>query len=310
MQSVVCNYCQSSETHLVNRGADLQLGRAGDYQLVRCCRCGLIYQNPRLTIEELPQHYPDQYLSYPTDLDHDQAMLERADRRNGMKRRCVRVEQYASQKGTVLDIGCATGEFLDAMRERGWATVGVELSEYAAAYAREQLNLDVRTGTLTSADFPTSSFDVVTMWDVLEHVVDPKETLKEIVRILKPNGLFVAMTPNPASAEAKLFGRHWAGWDRPRHLHVFPPTVLKNYLYDAGFERVVIKSFSGRLSVTLLSVRYWLTARGIGVDAAEKFLSYLYNYPLRLLTLPAYWIAEHFNQTTGMTAFARLGDKT
>ena len=67
--------------------------------------------------------------------------------------------------------------------------------------------------------FEAQSFDVVTLWDVFEHVLDPKATLTEIARILKPNGLVVIHTPNPTSLEARLMGANWVGWERPRHLH-------------------------------------------------------------------------------------------
>lgn len=305
-----CNFCGNTAANLVNRGRDLQLDRPGEYALVRCVTCGLVYQHPQIPAAELADYYPDSYLSYPTDLTETQAALLRADKRNGMRRRCVRVEQHAGKaSGAVLDVGCATGEFLDAMRERGWETVGVEFSDFAASYAREQLGLDVRTGSLANVRFDDGQFDVVTMWDVLEHVPDPSWTLGEIARILKPGGLLVAMTPNAAGLEARIFGRFWAGWDRPRHLHVFTPTVLQEYLNQAGFHEVEIISFSGRLSVTLLSLRYWLTARGWSLARAERLVNRLYNLPLRLLTLPLYLIAERLNQTTGMTAFATLRDE-
>ncbi|MBI5055303.1 MAG: class I SAM-dependent methyltransferase [Nitrospirae bacterium] len=90
--------------------------------------------------------------------------------------------------GKLLDIGCATGVFLDLARKKGWNTRGVELSKWASGYARENFGLDVFTGTLEQTYFPDQSFDVVTAWDVLEHLPNPVVFLKEIKRILKKDG--------------------------------------------------------------------------------------------------------------------------
>jgi SAM-dependent methyltransferase len=306
MNHVNCNYCGRDDTELVNSGPDLLLNRPGDFGLVRCRNCGLIYQNPRLAREELLHHYPDSYLLYTTQESEETSALQRLSQQHGLARRCQRVKRHAPTPGKLLDIGCSTGHYLAAMRERGWQVAGVELSEYAASYARQNFNLDVRTGTLHEAGFTDDQFDLVTLWDVFEHVLDPKATLAEIARILKPGGLVVISSPNPTGIEARLFGSSWVGWERPRHLHLFTPDVLRRYLHDAGFSLRSIESFSGRLSVTLLSVEFMLKAHGIPEGKFRPWLKAAYNWPLRLLTWPLYRLGEAFNKTTGMTAYAHL----
>ncbi len=306
MHPVSCNYCGQDRTSPVNQGRDLYLDVAGNYHLVRCLNCGLIYQNPQLTAGELLDHYPsDEYALYHEIAGQDSGGLKRLDLQHGMARRCRQVQTYKPSPGRLLDVGCATGSFMAAMRDRGWQVVGIELNPHAAEYGRRALNLDIHTGRLEDIALPDDAFDAVTLWDVFEHVLDPKQTLVIIRRILKTDGLLVIATPNPASLEARLFGDAWAGWDRPRHLYLYYPAVLRRYLHEAGFNDVRIKSFSGRLGVTLLSLEYLFKYKHVQERYWRPWLALAYNWPLRLLTWPLYRLLEAFNQTTNMTAFAR-----
>ncbi|MEW5989267.1 MAG: class I SAM-dependent methyltransferase, partial [Chloroflexota bacterium] len=243
MKEVSCNLCGHDEPELVNRGPDLLLNRPGDFCLVRCRHCGLIYQNPALTLAELGDYYPDDYLPYAKAIQSESSPFRRLDLEYGLVRRCRRLMRHRPSPGRLLDVGCATGLFLNAMRERDWQVAGVEPSLNASTYARQTFNLDIYTGTLEEAGLPAAHFDAVTLWDVLEHVIDPKATLAEIGRILKPGGLLVLSLPNPSCVEARLFGSHWLGWDRPRHLHLFTRPVLQRYLSDTGFGLDRVESF-------------------------------------------------------------------
>jgi SAM-dependent methyltransferase len=306
MIEVTCNYCGRDDYELVTQGADFLLDRPGDFRLVRCRHCDLIYQNPRPTLDELLQYYPNDYQPYQRALQERSSRVQRIDRRHEMTRRFKHIQRYLPRTGHMLEVGSSTGQFLVDMRERGWTVTGVEISAFAAEYARENLGLDIITGTLETADLPSNHFDLVTLWDVFEHVIDPQSTLAEIQRVLKPGGYFIASVPNPACIEARLFGDYWVGWDRPRHLHLFTPTVLENYLHDAGMELETIKSFSGRLGVTLMSVEFWAKARKIPQEKWGRWTKLAYSLPLRLITWPLYRIAGAFNQTSIMTIFARL----
>lgn len=305
MKYTVCNLCRQDDTELVNQGPDLLLNR-GDttFQLVRCRNCGLIYQNPQLTLGEVLQHYPDSYIAYRPDIDSERSIFSRLDQHIGMARRCRRTMHHHQHPARLLDVGCGTGRFLEAMRSRGWQVVGVEPNPYAAQYARSSFNLEVRTSTLEEAAFEDAAFDAISLWGVFEHVIDPKATLAEIARILKPGGLLVMSLPNPASLEARLFGPHWVGWDRPRHLHVFAPDVIERYLVEAELELDGIESFSGRLHITLLNIEFWCKAQGVPECKWRPLLKLLYNWPLRVLSWPIYRFGEAVNKTTQMTVFA------
>ncbi len=304
MKYVHCNYCGYDDTKIVNHGPDLLLNRPGDYYLVRCCNCGLIYQNPQLTLEELSQHYPESYSPYQSDFHH-KPIFQRLDTQYGVNRRCKQLMHYQPDSGKLLDVGCATGLFLNEIRRYGWEVAGVELSDYAAEYARQTFQLPVLTGPLEQANFPSHAFDVVTLWDVFEHVIDPKATLTEVHRVLKPDGLLALSLPNPLAFEAALFGANWVGWDRPRHLHLFTPDVLQKYLKDAGFHLEAIDSLGGRLGLTLLSVEFWFKSHNVPEKKWQPWTQFLYNRPFRLFTWPFYRLGEWLNKTTVMNVFAR-----
>ncbi|UCG25240.1 MAG: class I SAM-dependent methyltransferase [Chloroflexota bacterium] len=304
MRYVRCNYCGADEPEPVNHGPDLYLGREGDFHLVRCRICSLIYQNPQPTETELNAFYPtDAYELYARALN-EESTIARFDLSRGLARRCTQVMKRKQTPGHVLDIGCATGNFLRAMKDYGWSVTGVELNHEAASYARQVHSIEVLTGTVVGTQLPDNAYDVITMWDVFEHVLDPRATLEKISKVIKPGGLLVIGTPNPKSLEAKLFGRFWAGWDRPRHTYIYYPDVLRRYLEDYGYGGTQIVSFSGRLRVTLLSMQYLCIDRMIEREKCLRFTRLAYNWPLRLITWPIYRLGEALNQTTNMCAFS------
>jgi 2-polyprenyl-3-methyl-5-hydroxy-6-metoxy-1,4-benzoquinol methylase len=148
------------------------------------------------------------------------------------------IGQFTS-RGTLLDVGCSTGYFLNAARLHFEAS-GVEPSLWAATFARERLKLPVTDGTLENVRLPSGSQDVVTMIDVIEHLADPLATLKEIHRVLKPGGLLYLVTPDVASLTARLY--------------YVSPVTLRKILAEAGFETVLLRSF-GRV----FTLNYWLS---------------------------------------------------
>jgi len=254
-------------------------------RLVRCDACGLIYQNPRPTAAEMGQHYPSTYESYGDHRTAARGMVRRAFN-YGMSKRCRYVTDHVAG-GRLLDVGCAAGAFLVAMRERkGWQVQGVEVSAETAQVARERHGLEVFAGTLEEAAFPDDHFDAVTMWDVLEHVHDPVATLREIRRILKPGGVLVVRVPNLASWDARLFGDCWAGLDAPRHLYVFTPQTLAAVEGSAGLRPVARSTNIGGYMIFALDVRFWMTAHKFPGRLRWLVGKALYNPISRVLSVP------------------------
>ena len=131
---------------------------------------------------------------------------------------------------------CLPGFFVEQAKTIGWDAIGVEPSEWAAEYARTELGVDVQTGTLESVRFPDAAFDVVTLWEVVEHLPDPRVTLREVRRILRPEGQLILSTPDAGSLAARVSGKRWLGWRKvPEHLFFFDRSTLDRLLVQEGF---------------------------------------------------------------------------
>jgi 2-polyprenyl-3-methyl-5-hydroxy-6-metoxy-1,4-benzoquinol methylase len=144
--------------------------------------------------------------------------------------------------GNFLDVGAGVGTLVAAAAGRGFAARGVEVSAWAGRFAREEKGLDVRTGLLEEAGFPDDHFDVITINHVLEHVPQPAQTIAEIRRILKHDGLLVIGVPNIDSLMAGLRGKKWASLRPAEHLWHFTPATLKKLLAQGGFRELYFES--------------------------------------------------------------------
>lgn len=133
----------------------------------------------------------------------------------------------------LADLGCGTGVFLDVARERGWSTSGLEVSDYAAAVARDRGHA-VSNVAITRAELESDRFDCVTMWDVIEHLADPAEALSAACAGLRSGGAFALSTGDVTSLCARLCGEHWHLFNLPEHLFFFSPEALRRLLVRSG----------------------------------------------------------------------------
>jgi 2-polyprenyl-3-methyl-5-hydroxy-6-metoxy-1,4-benzoquinol methylase len=134
----------------------------------------------------------------------------------------------------LLDVGAYTGVFVEVARESGWDACGVEPSHWAVAEARRH-GLPLVEGTLASLDLKKETFDVVTMWDVIEHFADPAAELAQAYDLLTPGGVIAVHTMNVESLAARLLGPRWP-WLMDMHLHYFSPRTLAQMLQKVGFD--------------------------------------------------------------------------
>lgn len=305
MEPTTCALCGINDAELLFVGRDEWYGRVGEFPTWRCRQCGLIYLNPRPSRAEIGQYYPTQYDPYARAIEDEPSWWRRFNRRLAMRKRLRLVQRWLPRPGRVLDVGCATGSFLAALREQGWQAHGVELSPYAADYARQRYGLDVFTGELQAAQFPPDSFDLVVLWDVLEHVYQPRETLLEAARIAAPEGALLLVLPNPDSVETRLFGPYWAGWDTPRHLHVYTRPVIRRLLRETGWRMEAVRCITGRIWLFNLSLEHWLQNRLPQAWLRQGIMAIMRSLPLRLLTLPYFWLVEWRGKGSVMAILAR-----
>jgi SAM-dependent methyltransferase len=158
------------------------------------------------------------------------------------------------KSGVLLDLGCSAGSFLESMRGASWQLFGIEMSAQAAKIAEKRSGAHVFVGDILDASYPRESFDVVTCFDVLEHVYDPRRVLQRIAEWLKPGGIFYVLVPNIDSAEARVFRTYWHGLELPRHLFHFSPKSLSFLAESVGLHEESLETH--RNSAVGTSLRY------------------------------------------------------
>jgi 2-polyprenyl-3-methyl-5-hydroxy-6-metoxy-1,4-benzoquinol methylase len=186
-----------------------------------------------------------------------------------LQRKAVRqIEQFYPRKGRLLDVGCGTGVFLLAAQQSGWDTLGLEGNPQAAAEARTRAR-NVKQGDLADEQWASASFDVVTLWQVLEHLPEPLPILRKLREALKPGGFLFVAVPNAASLQAKLLGRRWFNFQNPTHLIHFTFGTLSHLLSKAGFaDARRLYFYGGRPGFGPLrdALQYPLRALGLGSE--------------------------------------------
>lgn len=288
----LCRLCGSQRSEHLVTTRDFLLGRCEtEAVFLRCENCGLIYQWPPPAVDGFEEHYPEDYDPY-LDERAFRSRLARLSLNYGMARRRGFVERYV-RGGRLLDVGCATGEFLAAMARTGrWEVYGLEPSPHASDIARKRYGLSIYEGTLEETRLPESYFDVVTMWDVLEHLPDPLMDLVRLRRALRPGGLLVVRVPNVESLDAKIFGGTWAGWDAPRHLFLFSRGTLDRLFRAAGFRPLAYSCASGANTTFLLSLRFWLVAKGVSERIWRGVTGLLGHPVIRLAMAPVFFVVS------------------
>ncbi|MFQ5620442.1 MAG: class I SAM-dependent methyltransferase [Candidatus Nanoarchaeia archaeon] len=246
MDYVNCNLCGKNETK--------KLFTLYGLDVVTCKNCKLQYVNPRMSDEELVKIYNEDYYSnsgyFESALDHygyDRYFEDKENIQLNFMHRLKQINKLRPGKGEILDIGCATGFFLDLARKHGWNARGLDLSKEAVEHARDKLKLDVKECTLADAKFKADTFDAVALYDVIEHLPDPKAEVENIVRILKKDGVFAVTTPNAGALLPRIIGKNWVEYKRVReHIYFFTNKTLKRMLEDCGL-KVVRTETTGRI---------------------------------------------------------------
>lgn len=298
-----CPLCGSTLRETLLTGPDRMHAVAGTFQMVRCAECELVYQNPRPTPERLAPHYPNDYGPYRAAR---RTLLARLGWRHGYELfRRLRFVTRFKHRGRLLDVGCASGTFLAGIREMGqWdALWGLELSRHAAAAARRR-GVDVVVARFEDQSLPESDFDVITLWDVMEHLPEPVTTLAMVRRSLKPDGLLFLSVPLLDSLDARLFGRYWIGLDLPRHLHVPSRRTLRRLLADTGFVVLAQGYLTGSHHSFTQSLRLLIKARVAHPGAAGLLSDLTASSAFRVALMPYFLATERLGRGADLTLAA------
>ena len=214
-------------------------------QVVRCNNCSLVYINPQLKPELIVESYSE---------GSDDLFVSQAKGREITFKNCLKKIKKYKRGGKILDIGAAGGSFLHVARKEGWDVEGIEPNKWLCEWCNKNYGFSLKPGTLNDYSFPDNTFDVITLWDVLEHVHDPKSVLLECNRILKDDGLIVINYPDFGSWIAKALGRKWA-FLLSVHLYYFTPKTIKRMLGKSGFEILKTKPHFQTLALGYLCFR-------------------------------------------------------
>lgn len=297
----------------VLEGRDRLRGLPGRFRVVRCRSCGLLRTNPRPPASAMSTFYPDDYGPYVGTRIGEKVPDTRPGWRRSLSSAVTSLMDPgglrlpSKRPGRLLEIGCASGSYLDRMAKAGWDVEGIEFSEEAAASARAA-GYRVRSGPVETITEPTGAFDLVAAWMVLEHLHDPVVALRRLRDWTAPEGWLVASVPNAGCWELRAFSDAWYSLHLPNHL--WHPTVatLSRVLECGGWklERVF---FHRDLRDLLGSLGYALEDRGW----LPRLASRLKAFPeaggrLSQVLFPLAFLLAAAGQTGRMTVWARRAD--
>jgi 2-polyprenyl-3-methyl-5-hydroxy-6-metoxy-1,4-benzoquinol methylase len=228
-----------------------------EFTIVQCEACGFRFTNPRPSENELGAFYQSEdYISHSNTRKGLISKLYQSVRNYTLKKKLAMVNKLNRGPGSILDIGCGTGEFLKVCSRAGWNTIGIEPDPGARKFGVEQYGLDVRNEEALKA-LSNASWDIISMWHVLEHVPRLNERIEEIKRLLKPKGHIIIAVPNCSSKDAAKYGRYWAAWDVPRHLYHFTPKDIRKLISKHGMQvKQVLPMRFDSYYVSMLSEKY------------------------------------------------------
>ncbi len=227
------------------------------FELVTHKTYGFLETQPKPSLEDLPRYYESE--DYISHTDTKRNLFEKVYhlvRRIALNQKIKRINSHVSNSKQLLDFGCGTGDFLEAAKHNQWQVTGIEPNPQARAIANQKTN----NAVFGSKDFETlkaNSFDVITLWHVLEHVPNLEEKLKNFKTLLKPNGVLIIAVPNYKSYDANYYKSFWAAYDVPRHLWHFNKTSISKLVSKFNFKLVKISPmWFDAFYVSLLSEKY------------------------------------------------------
>lgn len=250
LEHISCEICGSGRFEEVTSAVDARRCTDTLFRVVKCAECGFHYLNPRPPAEEMEQYYPrNYYLNRGQERKVETAnrnpllrafyqSFHRWDhrrKRRDYERRVGLVERYR-QEGEILDVGCGEGTFLANLSPLKWKRHGIDFSAYAIEEAKKERIENLCIGGVLDLPFGDRSFDVITLWHVLEHIRDPKAVMKRVHALLKDSGVVILTVPNLEGLEMKVFRRlQDSCWEVPRHLYHFTLKTLSRLLEETDF---------------------------------------------------------------------------
>ncbi len=244
-RKITCNLCG----HLHVEPFCPENGRG----LVQCQNCGLVYVGERPDADELYALYGETYFQNDEsgEVGYTDYVADERNIRKTSHRRLKHIEKF-TDVGRMIDIGCAMGFFIDTAQERGWQVEGLDVSHFAVDYVRGRFGHTGHQGSLHEVKLPENAYDLVTMYDVIEHVPDPKGYVKRVAELLHSGGIIELATPDVGSLPARLTGKRWIGYKlSEEHVYYFDVKTLTRMLDEAGFDVVHVRHIGKYVTTSL-----------------------------------------------------------
>lgn len=292
LETTDCLHCGSADHRPILEASDFLTDSDIRFPVVSCNTCGLMYLRRRPNRADIGLFYPETYIPHTPNRADGGDVPPIWTTGNGIKRLVTRhalnkwygypakwngaspgrvrgrgqhyLPRYRNipffvQSGTLLELGCAAGIYLRRMQQLGWDVTGIEPSAGARQQA-QQKGITKLFASLEEARFPAASFDVVTTWQVIEHMHDPLATLRELKRVTKPGGTLLLSTINVDTPERWLTGQYWGGWEIPRHLVFFSTRSLRAMVEKAGW-RIQSISYQTSPNAIIHGIDRWIKTR-------------------------------------------------
>jgi len=284
-----CPLCGSRRLSLQFVAHDTLHGMPGEWGVVACSDCRLMWTSPRPTRETVASFYPEEYQPHgghfaPASPGDRAPLLRRLAGRVLDPKEVVIPDPHRPRR--VLEVGCGSGRVLAELADKGWDAHGLEPSAAAVATLRAHRDLPVRVGTIEETTYPSGSFDLIVASMVLEHLHDPIADVVKLRNWLCPGGHLTGSVPNCASWEFRFFGAEWFALQLPTHLFHFTPSTLTLLLEKAGFTHIRIHH---QRNVSNLMIHFGRFLEKHRLPSAKIFLDYPTIGPraLRLVVRPA-----------------------
>lgn len=225
----------------------------GKFDIVKCGKCGLAFVSVLPSVAEIADYYNQHGKPTEERIKTYLGLKSSRERRNARKLRLL--ENIQGHKGRLLDIGCGLGLFVKSASDRGWEAEGVDLDKDMIDYGRETLHVNLHNADLPDVKFPDNHFDAITMFNLLDHIREPKDFLKEVERILKPGGIIYLNVHDAEGWKAKKNGANWGAYCPPGHLYYYSHNALKVLLNEVGLKFFMVPGINMKEGIKMLAVK-------------------------------------------------------
>lgn len=252
-----CPFCKNSTAKTIYK--------TKKYSLVSCANCSLAYLTPMPTSGQIKKIYQQDYFKNDKDLTggySDYQSMEKVLEKESRRR--IKFIKTFTNKNKLLDLGCGLGTFLEVARKADFNVSGNDISSYAQEEVKDGSKIPFYPGEVSKANLPKESFDIITAWDVFEHIPQVNQTAKTVYKSLKPGGYLFLSTPNIKSWDSRLLKKYWYGYKKiPEHLVFFSPASIKKILEKNGFNLIAIKTWGFERDLNFLAKKASIYIPGV-----------------------------------------------